>query len=143
MNQPFFISQIERLKSRFGFKHFDPEFVRLVANEIHDMSEHGFKRTCDVFIGSRSVNKPPLLSEFREARLNEEKYKHQPKTGAESAISWLESRTPPEQRERLKLIFAQEFDGAETAAEALAVARRRIREANEKKHDDDNGPGAA
>lgn len=72
MRPEFFKSQWERLKMRFGNRAMDDEFGRLVLMEVRSMSETGFARACDVFIGSRTHNKAPLLSEFREARLREE-----------------------------------------------------------------------
>lgn len=75
MTEVFFVTQIDRLKRRFGEKHFDVEFMKLASFEVAKMSEMGFRRAVDVWIGSRSHNKPPLLSEFREAKLNEDKQK--------------------------------------------------------------------
>lgn len=73
MTEMYFISQIDRLKRRFGERHFDPEFVKLCALESHTMSDLALQRAVDVWIGNRSHNKPPLLSDFREVRLSEEK----------------------------------------------------------------------
>ncbi len=65
--------QLERLKRRFGDKNFDPEFIKLVANEVRIMTDYDFIKFCDVMIGTRSPNKPPLISDFREARIAAEK----------------------------------------------------------------------
>ena len=65
--------QLERLKRRFGDKNFDAEFIKLVANEVRIMTDYDFIKFCDVMIGTRSPNKPPLISDFREARIAAEK----------------------------------------------------------------------
>jgi hypothetical protein len=69
-----FTAQLGRLVTRFSEKAFDQEFSQLVWREVHDMSEQAFTRTCDVMIGSRKHNDPPRLTDFREARLKEQKY---------------------------------------------------------------------
>src|SRR4051812_17815310 len=73
MTEAFFKSQMSRLQTRFGAKNIDNEFIKLVWQATADMSESGFQRMCDVFIGSRTAHKPPLLSDFREAYLLEQK----------------------------------------------------------------------
>lgn len=73
MEMRILADQLERLKRRFGEKNFDPEFIKLVANEVRAMTDYDFVRFCDVLIGTRSPNRPPLISDFREARIAADK----------------------------------------------------------------------
>jgi hypothetical protein len=120
-----FKHQTNRLRIRFGEKHFDEEFLKLVWREVSDMSAHGYQRFCDVLIGSRTANKPPLLSEFREARLSEQKIKFQ--NDLRGAQNFLEREAPLEIRKHLKTILSKEFGGVESVSEALEVARTKLR----------------
>lgn len=70
-----FNEQWQRLIERFGVKAMDNEFKKLVVIEVRDMTIFAFKQAVDVWIGSRPHNRPPLLTEFREARLNREQSK--------------------------------------------------------------------
>lgn len=122
MNNPFFVEQVNRLRTRFGENAFDKEFTKLVANEVGTMSEYGFKRACDIWIGSRSRGKAPLLSEFREARLAEEKIKLDNATYLAANIL-----TKPQKFGGLKLYLEKEFPGCKTLAQAVEVRRLQIR----------------
>lgn len=73
MTEDFFRSQIDRLRSRFGAKNFDPAFVMVVAGEVSTVSDEFFRRTVDTWIGTRKVTDPPLLTLFRECRIAYEK----------------------------------------------------------------------
>ena len=137
MNQIFFKKQIERLKARFGEKAFDVEFVTLVAHEVHEMSEMGFARTVDVFIGSRTANKPPLLSEFREARLAEGKRHFDNEVRA--ASNFVYRKAPEEMKVPLTKALFKDFGAVDSVSDALQIARMRVRAS--KAGDDD--PGAA
>lgn len=77
MTEDFFRSQIERLRIRFGAKAFDSEFIRILGLEIAMVSDEFFRRTVDTWIGTRKNNNPPLLTDFREARIASEKSKFQ------------------------------------------------------------------
>lgn len=125
MTQEFFKNQISRLKERFSDRAFDNQFVMLIWADCHDMAESAFKRSCDVFIGSRSPNKPPLLSEFREARLAEEKTKFE--NDLKGASNFLKRKAPDEMRKHLRAILSKEFGGVESVKDALDVARHRLR----------------
>jgi hypothetical protein len=73
MTQTFFVEQMHRLKTRFGEKSFDIELIKLLGREIASVEEDFFRRTVDTWIGMRKNNNPPLLVDFREARLAFEK----------------------------------------------------------------------
>lgn len=133
MTPAFFQTQITRLRIRFSDRNFDQEFVQLVWRECHDMSEPGFQRLCDVFIGSRTANKPPLLSEFREARINEQKLRFDNETKA--AARTLSRTAPAETRAHLRKVLSADFGACESAADALEIARLRRR----LQRDDDGG----
>lgn len=131
-----FKDQIKRLRTRFGDKNFDAEFIQLVWTEVHDMSEHAFKRFVDVLIGSRTANKPPLLSEFREARQNEQKLKFDNDVrGAAQALR----RAPEEMRKHLRQVLKADFGGVTSLTDAMEVARIQQRAAKA----NDSGPEGA
>lgn len=73
MTESFFLSQIERLKERFGPKSFDWQFVRVVGAEVSAMPDESFRRSVDNWIGGRKTNNPPLLQDFRDAKIAHEK----------------------------------------------------------------------
>jgi hypothetical protein len=131
MKQEFFKSQIARLQIRFGEKNLDPEFIQLIWREVHDMSDAGFTRFCDVLIGSRTSNKPPLLSDFREARLAEQKLKFQNEAvGAARAFE-----NGP--KKNLSEVLSGHFGKVGSIAEAIEVAKLKLLK------DDDSGPKGA
>ncbi len=125
MTQDFYRQQLTRLRVRFGEKAMDAEFVMLVWREVHDMSESAFQRFCDVLIGSRTHHKPPLLSEFREARMQEQKIKFD--NDVRGAVNFLERKAPAEMHKHLRAILSKEFGGVESVMDAVDVARHRLR----------------
>jgi hypothetical protein len=87
VNANFFQDQVKRLHVRFGERNFDAEFVSLLWDEVCTMSDPGLKMTVDVMIGNRLTNKPPVLQDFRDARLKEEKLKFENEVrGASRAV---------------------------------------------------------
>jgi phosphoenolpyruvate carboxylase len=112
-----FFEQWQRLKNKFG-KAMDDELKQLVSLEMKDMSYAGFKRAVDVFIGSRTPNKPPLLSEFREARLLEERQRLRNETAAAARSLY---KHPGNIREVLKPVFG----GVSSVKEALEIAKHK------------------
>jgi hypothetical protein len=121
MTHEFFKEQVSRLRTRFGEKAFDDEFVKLAWLEVGEMSDLGFKRTCDTFIGSKPWSQPPLLADFREARLTE--LRSQLKTEVATAARALFPVTKKTANEVLRPFFG-EVTGV---LEAWSVARRRGR----------------
>jgi hypothetical protein len=120
-----FVAQMSRLRMRFGDKAFDPAFVDLVWREVHDMSVPAFSRFVDVAIGSRPHTKPPLLTDFREARLAESKRKFE--DDLRGATDTLKRRAPEEMRKHLRLILSKEFGGVESVGDALEIAKLKRR----------------
>jgi len=124
------MNQINRLKSRFGEKAFDDEFVKLAVRELMQMADGNVIRSVDVWIGNRPANRPPLLDDFRQARLTEERVRLQ--NDISGALQTVNSG-PREQG--LKAYLAKEFPGCKTLAEAIEVRRLQIKIA---KADDPN-----
>ncbi len=122
MNLNFMVDQINRLRIRFGESAFDKEFCKLVQDEIKTMSEYGFKRAVDIWIGSRTRSKPPLLSEFREARLLEEKVVLD--NAARLASNVL---SHPAKFGGLKKYLSNNFPDCKTLADAVKERREQIR----------------
>lgn len=73
MTQTCWDNQKPRFIDRFGAKNFSKEFSLLVLMECRDVSDQDFVEIANFMIGSRSANKPPLLHDFRDARLIKEK----------------------------------------------------------------------
>lgn len=71
MTGEIFAAQVKRLQGRFGMKAFDQQFVDLVWRECREMTDGAFITFVDVIIGSRPHTRPPLLTEFREAKLTD------------------------------------------------------------------------
>lgn len=130
MTEQFFAEQWKRLEIRFGSKSMDAEFMRLCAREVHDMSDSALKRAVDVWIGSRTANKPPLLSEFREARLAEQKLRFDNDVRGAANTLFGPKGGPSERKAHVLKVLSKEFGNVSSIAEALEVARLRIRVAN-------------
>lgn len=114
-----FVADMTRLRQRFGDRAFDQSFADLVWREVHDMSAQAFTRAVDVWIGSRPHTKPPLLSEFREARMNETKRKLDQDT--REAVRRVGSVKP------LADVLRPSFGGVSGVRDALEIARIRQR----------------
>lgn len=127
IDEKLFGEQVQRLRSRFGEKAFDNELCRLIALEVKEMHPHDFVRTVDVMIGSRPHSKPPLLSEFREARLQAEKMKHQ-----QELRQAVETFNHPAKSDGLRRFLAMNYPGAKTLWEAvqIQVLRNQVERAN-------------
>lgn len=132
MTREIFYQQIDRLKIRFGAKHFDTEFVRLACEKVLSMSDARFIWQVNTWIGSKRPSDPPMLAEFEEARLAEEKLKL--KNDAIVAARAFEARKVKPLRDLLK----PHFGYVESVGEAVEIARLNLI----RKRDDDPG-GAA
>jgi hypothetical protein len=91
MREDFFHQQIARLKTRFGDKAFDNEFIKVLSLEVAKLPDEFFRRQIDTWIGTRKNNNPPLLTEFKEARLAYERNQlnkevNQASTGFQSGL---------------------------------------------------------
>lgn len=117
MTQEFFQDQVKRLKMRFGEKAFDSEIVQLIGREVISMTREDFMRVVDVMIGQRAANKPPLVSDFREARLAQEKYKFN--RVVQEAVS------PSNWQNGLQAVLDRDYPGCKTLSEAVELQKLR------------------
>lgn len=115
--------QINRLKAHFGDKAFSEEFVKLIRNEIKNMADGDVIRCVDLFIGNRPHHKAPVLDDFRQARLSEQKVRVE--YAAKEAIANM--RRSPEFGSGLKKYLEREFPGCKTLNEAIEVRKLQIR----------------
>lgn len=127
MNQEFFKVQWDRLVSRFGDRAMDQELMRLVAIEVGTMSQEAFRHSVDTWIGHRPHTKPPLLAEFREARLAEEKARL-----SRVARGAVDAMNHPAARDGLKKVLALKYPGCNSLMDAVKVQilRNQIERAN-------------
>ncbi len=116
--------QINRLKSRFGDKAFDDEFVKLAKAEFVPMADGNVIRAVDVWIGSRPANRPPLIADFREARLAEAKVRID--YAASEAMRGFE-RGPRGSIESFRRIMRPLVGHVESVAEAIEIRKIQIR----------------
>lgn len=107
--------QIERLKSRFGDRSFDPEFIDLARGEMARMRDDALVRMVDFFIGSRPANRPPLISDFRDGRYAAERVSFNAEVGA--AIKAFD--TP--WQDGLKPFLEKSYPGCKTLNESVQV----------------------
>jgi len=118
MEMKILADQLERLKRRFGEKNFDHEFIKLVANEVRSMADYDFVKFCDVLIGTRPPNKPPLISDFREARIRSEKIKFDFMTS-----SLAKTLADPAKHEGLKKVLKEQYGNVTSVNEAIEYKR--------------------
>lgn len=118
MTNEAYVKQVQRMFERFGRKNFDPEFVSLVWREVCTLSEEQFARITDFFIGTRQPNKPPLLADFRDARIREEKNAFtrevQGAANVLTATAW---------QGGLKAYLAKHYPGCKSLWEAVEVRK--------------------
>ncbi len=117
----FLTEQITRLKTKFGDKAFDPETVKLIFREVYSLRDDAFKRVVDTMISSRPYNRPPMVVDFREARLKEEKNKFSELS--DSLDVFTESKV---NKESLQKYLKENFSGCSTLHEAVEVRRLQI-----------------
>jgi hypothetical protein len=109
----------QRLRQRFGDKACDGEFKRLIALECGAMQAHAFSRICDFMIGTRKHTAPPLLQDFRDARVREEKQRFEADVrGASDAF---------ERRPMSEILKRLGYAEARTASEAVETEREILR----------------
>ena len=127
MTPDCFDVQIKRLKMRFGEKAFDPEFVKLVGAEVSSMSNRDFQDIVDIMISTRGHTRPPLITEFKEARLRKEKYKFNYEV--QGAVNTLSKTT-----KKLKDILEENgYNGCDSVLDAVneEVFKNQIKKADQ------------
>lgn len=121
MSPEQFKTQVERLRGRFGDKAFDNEFVKLVWRVVEGMHFVDFMKCVETFIGSRSHNKPPLLSEFRESRLAIEKHRFNREVDGAGKVLYHPSVAKP-----IAEVLQKDFGKVDSALDAWEIARLKI-----------------
>lgn len=125
MTEDCFMHQLTRLKTRFGPKAFDNEFSRLLAAEMSQLHDEDFIDIVNRMLSMRPHTKPPVMVDFREARLAKEKLRFtRVVDGAAQAMNISGDKGP---------VFQARWPGAKTAMEAveIEIMNRRIRKAND------------
>lgn len=122
MTEEFFQTQIQRLKTRFGEKAFDKEFVTLIARECFSMSDADFLDLVNTMIATRKHNSSPILTDFREMRIQSEKNKFGHVVS--SAVKAMSAHAQGSVHEAL---IRAGFHGCKTIEEALAVQMEKNR----------------
>jgi len=123
--------QKERLINHFGEKHYSREFCLLLAVECKSTPDSEFVHIVDTMIGSRPAHRPPLLQDFREARISLEKLRLQ--RDLHDAINTLNTSWP----KGLQAYLAREFPGCRNIWEAIQVRKLQIQvaQANDPNYD--------
>lgn len=103
MSPQFFEDQWKRLQTHFGTKAMNVEFKILVADAIADLTEDSFQKCVTVFIGERPYNKPPRVSDFRQAAVDQSNREF--KRDLTTASQFVLKRSPEEMREHLQTVL--------------------------------------
>jgi hypothetical protein len=117
-----FDEQVQALKTRFGDRAFDDEFISLIDAELEEITYPYFKRVVANLIGGRRPNDPPLLIHFKEAFIAERKRLMNQKVERVSK-NFFESR-----HMSLDQVLKKHYPGCKTVTEAMAYEAKRIRE---------------
>lgn len=121
MTQDCWLYQKSRLIDRFGERNFSKEFSLLCSLECKSIPDQPFVDIVNFMIGSRIPNKPPLLADFRDARLAYEKRKFE-----QDAFGAARAMREPARFEGLKSYLARAFPGCKTLNQAVEVRRLEI-----------------
>lgn len=121
MNQECWLHQKTRLIDRFGPKNFSTEFALLCSIECKPLPNEAFVDIVNFLIGSRPANRPPLLADFRDARLAFEKRQFE-----KDAYGAARAMREPARFEGLRKYLAREFPGCKSLNEAVEVRKLQI-----------------
>ena len=121
MTNEFWNHQKSRLIDRFGPRNFSPEFSVLVALECKTMPDDAFLSIVNALIGSRKPNDPPLIRDFRDARLAYERREYE-----RNLYGAARMMNEPARHVGLKSYLASAFPGCKTINEAVEVRRLEI-----------------
>jgi len=120
MTHDTWTTQKARLIDRFGQNNFSKEFSLLCSIECQTMPDAPFVEMVNAMIGNRKPSNPPLLQDFRDARLAYEKRKFEADvTGAQRGMNtaWAGG---------LQAYLRREFPGCKTLNEAVEVRKHQI-----------------
>lgn len=113
--------QKSRLIDRFGKNNFSSEFSLLVAIECRSIPDHVFVDMVGAMIGARKPSDPPLIRDFRDARLAYERREYERNLyGAARAMH------SPVLSRGLQDYLGNHFPGCKTIMEAVEVRRHQI-----------------
>lgn len=120
MTHETWLLQKARMIDRFGERNFSKEFSLLVSLECRPLPDDVFVQMVNAMIGSRRPNDPPLIRDFRDARLAWAKRNFERDLqGAERAVNG------PAQG-GLKLYLVRNFPGCDTLDQAAEVRKHQI-----------------
>jgi hypothetical protein len=111
-----------RLIDRFGPRNFSSEFSLLVAIECRDLPDSVFVDIVNAMIGARKPMDPPLMRDFRDARLSFERRRYE-----RDLYGAIQALDQPAKHVGLKGYLAKEFPGCKTINEAVAVRALQIK----------------
>ena len=130
MDYTALVQQFKRLKMRFGEKAFDEEFCRLAMKEVSIVSEQYFIIAVDRLIGSRTHTKPPMIDDFRQIRLNEERHKL-----TRQVEESIQSMNDPRLGQGLRDYLVKHYPGCSTVQEAVEIERLKLKIEEAEKND--------
>lgn len=113
--------QKARFIDRFGKNNFSPEFSLLVSIECRSMPDEPFVHMVNALIGNRKPSNPPLMQDFRDARLAFEKRKFESEVRGASGM-WNGSA----RFVGLKVYLATNFPGCTSLSEATEIRKLQI-----------------
>ncbi len=125
MTEELFESQIKRLRTRFGLKAFDNEFARLLASELKELNDVDFLTVVNRMIAERPHTRPPIMADFREARVRLEQMRfNQGVEKAATNLFWPAGA--------LGRALKEHYPGAKDLKEAMEIQilRNQIKRAN-------------
>jgi hypothetical protein len=120
MTRECFDHQKTRLIDRFGKNNFSSEFSLLVLIECKTLTDQEFVEIVNFFIGSRPANKPPMVFDFRDARIAKERLRFQRDVDGAARAMEIEFQGG------LKAYLAKAFPGCRNLDEAVEVRRLQI-----------------
>lgn len=66
MKQSYFVEEMKKLAKVFGSQNYPQERVRLIWEQVEDLSEWQFTKIVEHFCADRNVNFPPMRKDFIE-----------------------------------------------------------------------------
>ena len=120
MTHEVWLTQKARLIDRFGKNNFSPEFSLLVSIECRQLPDSALREIVDALIGNRKPSNPPLIQDFRDARLAFERREFdRDANGARNALDW-------PAKDGLQKYLTKAFPGCKTINEAIEVRRLQV-----------------
>ncbi len=115
MTKDFFAQQVSRLRSRWK-NNFDSEFVSLLSVQMNTISNDNFLKIVDFFIGNRPNSRPPMLQDFLDERIRQERNEF-----SQTLRSAIDAFDTPFTEGGLQKFLAKEYPGCKTLNQAVEV----------------------